>query len=115
VSFHKSSNAIVFKQHTECPEVDASGVSPSALTAPDLLVRWLSLHCQVILCKGAGNFQSIIPHIQSFLCNTVKFLKLFAELRVVSVVDSLPAWRLARLGFSNSEGSMDRVGRWLKK
>jgi hypothetical protein len=29
----------------------------------------LSLHCQVILCKGVGNFQSIVPHIRSFLCN----------------------------------------------
>jgi hypothetical protein len=27
----------------------------------------------------------------------------------VSVVGSLPAWRLAQLGFSNSEGSTDRL------
>jgi hypothetical protein len=49
-----------------------------ALTAPDLLVRPLSLHCQLILCKGAGNFQSIIPHIRSFLQHSQIFLKLFA-------------------------------------
>jgi hypothetical protein len=55
------------------PEADACGVSPSAITAPDFLVRSLSLHCQVNLCKGAGNLQSIIPHIRSFLCNIVKF------------------------------------------
>jgi hypothetical protein len=96
------------------PEADACGVSPSALTAPDLLVRSLSLHCQVNLCKGAGNFQSIVPHIRSFLCNIVKFWSFLHKLRVVSVLGSLPAWRLARLGFSNSEGSTDRVGRWLK-
>jgi hypothetical protein len=84
------------------------------LLLPDLLVRSLSLYCQVNLCKGAGNFQSIIPHIRSFLCSIVKFWSFLHKLRVVSVVGSLPAWRLARLGFSNSEGSMDRVGRWLK-
>jgi hypothetical protein len=43
------------------------------LLLPDLLVRSLSLYCQVNLCKGAGNFQSIIPHIRSFLCSIVKF------------------------------------------
>jgi hypothetical protein len=35
---------------------DTCGVSPSAHSAPYLLVRSLSLQCQQILCKGAGKF-----------------------------------------------------------